>query len=160
MSVNLKPFQEYVVVFVRYQNHVLLIRKARPEWQAGKLNFPGGHIEPGENAATAAQRELIEETRIMGDNWRVCGEILGPSSKVHIFECNPQNPQQDPENIDKTEPCAWYPMRGILNRGDLIPNLRLLIPVLYVGTTFITVRDIGGWTQVKVAEPQLDELIT
>jgi 8-oxo-dGTP pyrophosphatase MutT (NUDIX family) len=160
MSVVVKPFQEYVVVFVRYQEYVLLIRKARPEWQAGKLNFPGGHIEPGESPVSAAHRELLEETHIMGVEWRNVGEILFNGGKVHIFECDPKNPQQDPVNTDETEPVAWYPMRGILNRNDLIANLRVLIPILYVGTTFITIRDIGGWQQVKIAEPQPDELIT
>lgn len=60
----MKPDKEYVVVLLfdkQFQN-VLLIRKNRPQWQAGKLNGPGGKVEPGETPQGAARRELFEET--------------------------------------------------------------------------------------------------
>jgi 8-oxo-dGTP diphosphatase len=43
---------------------VALIRKNRPEWQAGKLNGIGGHIEEGENPKEAQVREFYEETGV------------------------------------------------------------------------------------------------
>ena len=46
---------------------VLLIEKTRPNWQKGKLNGIGGHIEPGETPQQAAKREFDEET---GNHWR------------------------------------------------------------------------------------------
>jgi len=39
----------------------LLVRRARPPAE-GMYAFPGGRIEPGESARTAARRELLEET--------------------------------------------------------------------------------------------------
>ena len=33
--------------FTEDRRSVILIRKNRPEWQAGRLNGVGGHIEPG-----------------------------------------------------------------------------------------------------------------
>lgn len=42
--------------------NVLLIRKNRPQWQAGKMNGVGGKVEPGETPQGAAPRELFEET--------------------------------------------------------------------------------------------------
>lgn len=42
--------------------HVLLIQKARPDWQAGFLNGIGGRIEPGETPQEAMGREAREET--------------------------------------------------------------------------------------------------
>ena len=36
-------------------DQVVLIQKTRPEWQAGRLNGIGGHIENGELAADAAR---------------------------------------------------------------------------------------------------------
>ena len=40
----------------------LLIAQRPPgKWQAGRWEFPGGKIEPGESAAAAAHRELAEE---------------------------------------------------------------------------------------------------
>jgi 8-oxo-dGTP diphosphatase len=44
------------------RRRVLLIRKNRPAWQAGKLNGIGGKIEPGETPREAARREFREET--------------------------------------------------------------------------------------------------
>lgn len=41
---------------------VLLIHKQRPEWQQGKLNGIGGHIEFGEGPHEAMVREFREET--------------------------------------------------------------------------------------------------
>lgn len=41
---------------------VVLIRKNRPDWMAGKLNAVGGHVEDGESPLTAAVREFAEET--------------------------------------------------------------------------------------------------
>lgn len=39
---------------------VLLIERAKPPF--GMWSLPGGHVEPGETVAAAAQRELAEET--------------------------------------------------------------------------------------------------
>ena len=43
---------------------VVMVRKNRPEWQAGLLNGPGGKIEPGEMSFTAMIREFKEETGV------------------------------------------------------------------------------------------------
>ena len=56
----------YVLGFAFSQNkqNVLLIKKNRPAWQAGKLNGVGGKIEEGETPAQAMVREFEEETGI------------------------------------------------------------------------------------------------
>jgi len=55
--------KHYVVGFFFGPNHedVLLIRKNRPEWQAGLLNGVGGHIEDKEIPVEAMTREFKEE---------------------------------------------------------------------------------------------------
>lgn len=54
----------YVVGFLfnSDRSEVVLIRKNRPDWQAGKLNGIGGKIEDGEGPNTAMMREFLEET--------------------------------------------------------------------------------------------------
>lgn len=47
-------------------DQVLLIRRGRPP-RVGEWSLPGGRIEPGERAADAALRELVEETGVKAD---------------------------------------------------------------------------------------------
>ena len=53
-----------VIIYVREDDRVLLINK-KTGHGAGKVNAPGGHIEPGETPVQAAVRECIEETGIV-----------------------------------------------------------------------------------------------
>jgi 8-oxo-dGTP diphosphatase len=64
-----------------------LIRKNRPEWQAGKLNFIGGHVEPGEMFITAMVREFWEETGVKTKKgqWRLFDIVEGPTSYVKMY---------------------------------------------------------------------------
>ena len=58
-----RPQDRAVIVFVRCRNKILLINKKRG-LGAGKVNGPGGRIEPGETAQEAATREIREETGV------------------------------------------------------------------------------------------------
>lgn len=51
-----------VVLFDTDSDKVIMVKKNRPDWQAGKLNFPGGKINSNETVKDAAIRELKEET--------------------------------------------------------------------------------------------------
>ncbi len=50
-------------VVVLRDRHVLLVQRGKGAL-AGYWSFPGGHIEPGESAAAAAKREVLEETGV------------------------------------------------------------------------------------------------
>lgn len=47
-------------------DEVLLIRRGRPP-RLGEWSLPGGRIEPGERAAEAALREMVEETGVTAE---------------------------------------------------------------------------------------------
>jgi len=57
---NWKPTEKAVLCFIIENNRILLIRKKKG-LGAGKINGPGGRIEPGEKAIDAAIRETEEE---------------------------------------------------------------------------------------------------
>jgi 8-oxo-dGTP diphosphatase len=63
--------ERYVVglLFDYDKKYVVLIRKTHPEWQQGKLNGPGGHIEEMETPEEAMIREFQEETGYRVENW-------------------------------------------------------------------------------------------
>lgn len=52
--------------------HVLLVHKKHPQWQAGKLNGPGGKFEEGKTSHQCVAREIYEETslQIAPNNWK------------------------------------------------------------------------------------------
>jgi 8-oxo-dGTP diphosphatase len=55
-----KPTEYANLCFVMRDGQILLIHKKRG-WGAGKINGPGGRLEPGETALQAAVRETQEE---------------------------------------------------------------------------------------------------
>ncbi len=64
---------------------VLLIRKNRPDWQAGFLNGVGGKIEPGETGLEAMVREFEEETGLIQPFWDEFAKLTGNGVEIHCF---------------------------------------------------------------------------
>lgn len=50
-------------------SRIVLIKKNRPDWQAGFYSVPGGHIEDNETPHEAVVREFREETGVQIDDW-------------------------------------------------------------------------------------------
>ena len=59
-----QPSQRATLLFILREEKILLIHKLRG-FGAGKINGPGGKIDPGETALDAALRETFEELDIM-----------------------------------------------------------------------------------------------
>lgn len=65
---------------------VLLIRKLRPAWQAGRLNGVGGKVEFGESPDEAMAREFREETGHEAPlNWRWVVTVDDSRNYGHYF---------------------------------------------------------------------------
>jgi len=65
---------------------VALIRKTKPEWQAGKVNGIGGKIEPTESLPDAMVREFIEETGVTINDWKhYCTMAKDDTFKVYVY---------------------------------------------------------------------------
>lgn len=64
---------------------VALIKKLRPEWQAGFLNGIGGHVESKETFKQCVGREFYEETGVatLLSEWRSVAHI----ERERVFVC-------------------------------------------------------------------------
>ena len=62
---------DYVLalLFTADAREVVLVRKTRPAWQAGRVNAPGGKLHDGENVLHGARREVREEAGVDIDGW-------------------------------------------------------------------------------------------
>lgn len=91
MSETKNGVPQYVLGFAfnPEQSRVALIKKNRPEWQAGILNGIGGHIEPGEEPHDAMVREFREEAGVYvpREYWAKMGAMTveGGQPCVHVF---------------------------------------------------------------------------
>lgn len=68
-------------------DHLVVIRKNRPERFAGKLNGLGGKLEAGETAVQAMVREFREECGLVTceDTWRYIGLLDCGDTRVACF---------------------------------------------------------------------------
>jgi 8-oxo-dGTP diphosphatase len=128
---------KYVVGFLfNGRGDVALILKTHPEWQKGRLNGIGGHIEPNETPEMAMRREFCEESGIDILDWReFCVVKDGGSYEVHYLtarcykadirtmtdeQVGWYNPRKLPDNIvsnvEWTLPMAnnKYPLKAIV----------------------------------------------
>ena len=101
-----QPTDRAVIVFVRQDPYILLIRKKRG-LGSGKINGPGGRLEQGETYLEAAVRETQEEVGItphdlrqvadlsfvFADGYSLYGEVfLGDSYSGHLVETDEADP--------------------------------------------------------------------
>ena len=126
----------YVLGFAFKGDNVLLIKKNRPDWAAGKLNGIGGHVEPFEGGMLhlAMVREFVEETGIQSDpiQWDHIARITHPNKAVvEIFRSFNINIYKAVSTTDEPVECIDVETVYHMNTESIIPNLRYLLPVLH-----------------------------
>ncbi len=63
------------VIALTPDDEVVLIRQYRVGIETVCLEIPGGMVDPGEDARTAAARELVEETGYTSETWQLLGTV-------------------------------------------------------------------------------------
>lgn len=81
-----QPRERANLCFITRGDEVLLIHKKRG-LGAGKINGPGGRIEPGETAVEAAIREVQEELRVTPHNPRLLGDLSFQFADGYALHC-------------------------------------------------------------------------
>jgi 8-oxo-dGTP diphosphatase len=126
--------KEYVCGFMRNDANVLLLTKARPKWQEGRLNGVGGKLKFLERPYEAMVREFEEEVgiRTVEADWRCSVILQGKDWRVYFSRAfaTVRYELQDYENLTTDEPTRWYPMIDLW-KLPVIGNLRWLIPLCF-----------------------------
>jgi len=108
------PRETATLLFVIRDGHVLLIHKKRG-LGAGKINGPGGRLEPGESPMQAAIREVQEELLVTPLGVEECGELYfqftdGHSIHGHVFRA--RDVDGEPQDTYEATP-IWTPLDAI-----------------------------------------------
>jgi 8-oxo-dGTP diphosphatase len=106
---------------------VVLIRKNKPQWQAGLLNGVGGKIEPGETPHAAMIREFREETGVdtSGCEWRQYCELAGGDFEVYCFAARDTRAWEAATSVEAERIIKARPDE--LSRMACVSNLHWLI---------------------------------
>lgn len=111
-------------VFNKAKDEVLLIKKKRPEWQAGHWNGVGGKIEQDDdNPQIAMGRESVEELSYPYD-WEHCSTFVCPGGTVFVFRAFSETIcfiQKEDEQL------KIWPLRDLPE--NMMSNLKWIIPV-------------------------------
>lgn len=136
----------YVLIFAEppdYDGEVLVVTKNKPEWQKGKKNLVGGKIEQGETPQQAAEREFQEETGYFihpSNKPFLVGKIVGEQFTVFVYKIYVYGFTLNP-GPDETETVSWERWVELQEDKNLIPNLRVIIPLIMAGVTDWVVND-------------------
>ncbi len=109
-----EPKERATLLFVIKDGRILLIRKKRG-LGAGKINGPGGRLEPGETAVEAAVRETREELGIdaLAPDWR--GDLHFQFTDGYSLHCSvfaSPDFRGEPVETDEAKP-LWTPLDAI-----------------------------------------------
>lgn len=129
--------------------HVLLLKKRRPEWQAGLYNGVGGHLEAVDQGLPfkAMCREAEEEVGVQTIGWRPYAvmeimmrmppaesERFAETKRIHVFACVndhwmskfKQLTDEEPQ-VFRLVPSNWRDGVDDIDYLQCIPNLRWLL---------------------------------
>ncbi len=124
------------LLFTPDRGQVVLMRKTRPAWQAGRVNALGGKLLPGESALDAARREVREEAGVDVAAWEeflVWEDAQYRMHAVRAFDAAALDAHTAEDQEVFRADCAALP-------PELIDNLRWLVPLALDTDVAVPVR--------------------
>ena len=111
---NWTPRERANLCFILQDGHVLLIRKKRG-LGAGKINAPGGRLEPNETALDAAIRETFEEVGVVPFNPEKRGELHFQFTDGYSLHCTVFVARDFAGEMIETDEALpmWFPVDGV-----------------------------------------------
>lgn len=130
------PRERATLLFIRMDGNLLLIRKKRG-LGAGKINGPGGRIDPGETAEECAIREVQEELCVTPTGVKPAGELLFQfvdGYSLHGFVFTATGCAGTPTETGEAIP-LWTPENAIPYR-EMWADDRIWLPFMLQGHLF------------------------
>lgn len=130
------PFWRATLLFIVKGDQILLIEKKRG-FGSGKINGPGGRLEPGETPDEAAVREVQEELCITPLDSRKMGELyfqFTDGLTIHGFVYTATEFSGTPTETDEAVP-VWHPVDDIPYHRMWADD-RFWMPLMLNGQTF------------------------
>lgn len=130
------PKDVAVLLFVMRGGEALLIRKKRG-LGAGKINAPGGRIEPGETPEQAAIRETQEEVGVTPSEPRRRGHLRFQFVDGYSVECYVFSADACEGTVRETDEAVplWTPLDA-LPYEEMWSDDRLWLPMMLAGRPF------------------------
>ncbi len=102
---------------VRRDGAVLLVRRGREPYR-GEWAIPGGRVNWGESLATAAERELLEETgvSIRAGAPAYCFEVIDADHHYVVVDLSAEYLAGEPRAGDDADAAAWVPLTELEHR--------------------------------------------
>lgn len=131
------PVQRATLLFVVRDGKMLLIHKKRG-LGAGKINGPGGRIDPGETSAQCAVREVQEELLVTPTGATPEGQLLfqfADGFSLHCFVFRATGCEGEPQETAEAVP-HWIPLAEIPYERMWADD-RIWLPHMIAGRKFI-----------------------
>jgi 8-oxo-dGTP diphosphatase len=131
-----QPTEKAPLLFVMKNGQILLIHKKRG-LGAGKINGPGGRVEPGETAMECAIREVREELLITAKDVEWAGTVRfqfidGYSIQAEVFTA--RDFEGTPTETNEAIP-HWFKLDE-LPYDRMWPDDRIWMPLMFAGSKF------------------------
>jgi 8-oxo-dGTP diphosphatase len=139
-----QPRQRANLLFIVHAGEILLIRKKRG-FGAGKINGPGGKVDPGETPLAAALRETFEELGITVRDAAQHGELhfqFRDGYSLHCAVFLAHDFTGEPRETEEAVP-VWTPLDRI-PYDEMWADDRYWLPLLLRGAHFTGYFEFDG----------------